>query len=104
LLRLRSQRERRSVRGPAIGQATTMPMKLLNVKRPRSAEENRYGGGEKRSGAIVEIMTTLGLLALGFYCDREIFEETYAPRTTPYMADAAKTPGTRSMGKGKMKR
>jgi hypothetical protein len=36
-----------------------MPMKLLRVKRPRSAEEKRYGGGENRSGDTVEIATIL---------------------------------------------
>lgn len=40
-LRLRRLWERRSVSGPAMGQVIMMPMKLLTVKRPRSAEVKR---------------------------------------------------------------
>jgi hypothetical protein len=36
-----------------------MPMKLLRVKRPRSAEVKRYGGAERREGVRVETATTL---------------------------------------------
>lgn len=57
-----------SVRGPAIGQAIMMPMKLLNAKRPRAGAVKRYGGGPKRDGARVEIATTLGNVSLIHVC------------------------------------
>lgn len=41
LLRLRRKSESWSVRGPATGQATIIPIKLLSVKRPRAGAEKR---------------------------------------------------------------
>jgi hypothetical protein len=47
------------VSGPAIGYATTTPIRDDNGKAPNSLEEKRYGGGERREGDIEEITTIL---------------------------------------------
>lgn len=85
-----------------MGQATRIPTKLPSVKRPRSAEVKRYGGGEKIVGERVEMATILWrvsilLVYLGWGC-------AYPPKTTPYMIDAIRIPGTRRRGKGRTKR
>lgn len=80
-----------------MGQAITIPMKLLSEKRPRSAEEKRYGGGEKISGERVDIITTL-------FTVNDLFQSpggvTYPPSATPYMMDAIRTPGISNRGNG----
>jgi hypothetical protein len=44
-----------------MGHATMIPTKLEKVKRPRSEEENRYGGDPKIMGLSVDMATTLSL-------------------------------------------